>query len=534
MKWSQWGCLFVYIVPAPAGVHFMTAPHVPIPNNSMALAAVCLSSLMFGLEISSVPAILSALERTLHGDFKDVQWVMNAYTIACTSVLMATGTLADRYGRKRLFLIAIALFGVASVLCGLARDMPVMIAARFLQGATGGAMLICQVAVLSYQFPDRAARVKAFAAWGVIFGIGLGFGPVIGGAILALANWQWVFLVHGPLALATLALAWRGALESRDPNAQRLDGAGMITLSLAVFGAAYFITQGGDMGYASLPTLGIAGASALCLLAFVVVERVAACPMFDVSVFGIRTFSGALLGSAGMNVSFWPFMIYLPLYFHGVLGYGDVAAGCSLLAYTLPTLVVPPLAERLAHRYRPGWVIPGGLFAIGAGFFLMRWGSGVAQPSWLTMLPGCVCAGVGLGLTNTTVTNTTTGSVSSERTGMASGIDMSARMVTLAISIALMGQALVSGVSAYLRHVADARAWAAANALPLRHLAEAIAGGMPVAIDAGTARAALAHGFQWALLYGGIGVWMLAAISFLVFGPARPGCDSASCARAFT
>ncbi|MDA4637227.1 MFS transporter, partial [Escherichia coli] len=157
--------------------------------------------------------------------------------------------------------------------------------------------------------------------------------------------------------------------------------------------------------------------------------------------------------SIGMNVSFWPLMIYLPIYFQSGLGYDIVAAGLSLLAYTLPTLVTPPLAERLSLRYRPGIVIPLGLFTIGLGFMLMRFGSSVDHASWLTMLPGCLLAGIGLGLTNTPVTNTTTGSVSSTRAGMASGIDMSARLITLAINIALMGFILLEGTLSYLKSV---------------------------------------------------------------------------------
>jgi MFS family permease len=155
----------------------------------MALSAVCLSCLMFGLEISSIPAILPTLERVLHADFKQLQWIMNAYTIAVTTVLMATGTLADRYGRKRMFTVTIAAFGVASLICGVTENVPTLIAARFLQGASGGAMLICQIAVLSHQFQGGRERAAAFAWWGVIFGIGLGFGPIIGGGIAALLDW---------------------------------------------------------------------------------------------------------------------------------------------------------------------------------------------------------------------------------------------------------------------------------------------------------------------------------------------------------
>ncbi|WP_062219473.1 MFS transporter [Aureimonas sp. D3] len=500
---------------------------MPLSNqfrNRIALAGACLASLMFGLEISSVPVILPTLEHVLEADFNGLQWIMNAYTIAVTTVLMATGALADRYGRKRLFIASVVAFGITSVVCGLAPSTPVLIAARFLQGISGGAMLICQIAVLSHQFVDAAERGKAFGAWGIVFGLGLGFGPNIGGAIVAISNWQWVFLAHGPLALVTLLLVVDGVQESRDPDAKGLDVAGVATLSLAVFCLAFFITQGPALGFASPMALGIAAAAGVSFLAFLVAERVNPRPMFDFAVFRIRPFSGALLGSVGMNFSFWPFMIYLPIWFQSGLGYDAATAGLSLLAYTIPTLIAPPLGERLSLRYRPGVVIPAGLFTIGLGFFLMKIGSGVAHPSWATLLPGALIAGTGLGLTNTPVTNTTTGSVPSARAGMASGIDMSARMISLAVNIALMGYILVSGVRAY---IADALP-DTADASSLRSAAERIAAGDLTALgrllpnlssaDAtAIAHAALREGFEWVTLYGGLSAWLLAAASFLLF-----------------
>jgi EmrB/QacA subfamily drug resistance transporter len=500
----------------------------PAQKSTVALAAVCLASLMFGLEISSVPVILPTLEKVLHGDFKGMQWIMNAYTIACTTVLMATGTLADRFGRRRIFVIGIASFGITSLLCGLAHSVPVLIVSRFLQGMGGGTMLICQVAVLSHQFHEGKERVKAFGIWGIIFGIGLGFGPIIGGMIVAVSNWQWVFLVHVLLAAVTLVLVFSGVQESRDPHADKLDTAGIVTLSLAVFGLAYFITQGPDLGLTSVATLSILAASAMSFLLFLFAEKRSARPMFDFSVFRIRNFSGAILGSMGMNFSFWPFMIYLPIFFQSALGYGSVMAGLALLAYTLPTLVVPPVAERLAERYQPGIIIPVGMFTIGLGFLVMKYGSGVVHASGLTMLPGCVLAGIGLGMTNTTVTNTTTGSVPSTRAGMASGIDMSARLITLAINIALMGFLLLEGILSYLKSALPG----ALDASRLRVLAEKIAAGnvglqqafpelSSVDSSGAVVHAALVHGFGLVMLYGGIGVWILAAISFVIFAPLK-------------
>ena len=228
-------------------------------RSTTALAAVCLSSLMFGLEISSIPAIpaiLPTLEQVLQANFQQLQWIMNAYTIAVTTVLMATGTLADRYGRKRIFLIAIAAFGITSLICGLTESVSVLIVARFLQGLSGGAMLICQIAVLSHEFRQGRERAVAFGRWGIIFGIGLGFGPIIGGAIVALAGWKWVFLIHVLIAVVTLILAMGGVQELKDPEARSLDIAGIVTLSLSVFCLAFFITQGPDLGFTSPTGLG--------------------------------------------------------------------------------------------------------------------------------------------------------------------------------------------------------------------------------------------------------------------------------------
>jgi MFS family permease len=230
----------------------------------------------------------------------------------------------------------------------------------------------------------------------------------------------------------------------------------------------------------------------------------------------------------GMNFSFWPFMIYLPIFFQSALGYGSVTAGLALLAYTLPTLVVPPVGERLAERYHPGVVIPAGMFTIGLGFLVMKYGSGVPHASGLTMLPGCLLAGIGLGLTNTTVTNTTTGSVPSTRAGMASGIDMSARLITLAINIALMGFLLLEGILSYLKSALPGTF----DASRLRALAEKIAAGnaaLPQAFpelssadpSGAVVHAALVHGFGLVMVYGGIGVWILAAISFAIFAPLK-------------
>lgn len=492
-----------------------------------ALAAVCLSALMLGLEISSVPSILSTIEQVMKASFRQLQWIMAAYTIAMTTILMATGTLADRYGRKRIFSIGIVAFGITSLVCGLTENVSVLIVARFLQGLSAAMMLICQVAILSNQFRGGRERGTAFAWWGIIFGVGLGFGPIVGGAILALASWNWVFLVHVIFAIIALFLTHAGVQESRDPQAKSLDIAGIITLSIAVFCLVLFVTQGPVLGFTNPAALGIIGLSAASFLGFIIAEKVNPRPMLDLSVFKIRNFSGALLGSMGQNFSFWPFIIYLPIYFHVGLGYDSVHAGLALLAYTLPTLFIPPVAERLSLRYHPGFVIPIGLSTIGLGFVLMKFGSVSTQPGWL-ILPGCVLAGIGLGLTNTPVTNTITASVPGERAGMASGADMSARMTSLAFNIALMGFILVEGIMEFLRNTLEVP-----DSPGLRLFAEKIAAGDLTVLEQNAAllshvsapgeaiNAALISGFGWVMTYGAVSAFLLALGSFLIFAPRK-------------
>jgi EmrB/QacA subfamily drug resistance transporter len=499
---------------------------MPPRHPALALSAICLAALMFGLEISSVPVILPVLEAHLHADFQDLQWTMNAYTIACTTVLMATGLLADRYGRRRVFALSVLAFGIASLLCGLAPGIVALVAARFLQGLAGGAMFICSIAILSHQFPAGKARARAFAVWGVVAGIGLGFGPVVGSAIVALASWHWVFLVHAPLALLGLALIQAGVAESSDPQAraQRLDWAGTTLLTAAVLGLTWLITQGEHLGWSSPAALGLLALVLAGLAAFVAVERRHPHPMFDFSVFRIRDFSGAILGCIGMNASYWPFMVYLPLYFSAALGYGTSATGLALLVYTVPFLVMPPIAQWLLLRYQARTVIPAGLFTIGLGFLLMQWGSRFVHLGGWTVLPGALLAGIGLGLTTTPATNMTTSAVPAQRAGMASGMDVSARLITLALHIAVMGMLLVAGIAAALRAALGPHT----DAAQLRTLAEQLAGGNTAGAqqalaalatpDAAAAlvQAAVAQGFGSVMLYGGIAAWLTAAASWAV------------------
>ena len=487
-------------------------------RNKMALAAICLSAAMLGLEITSVPSVLPVLKNILSADFKQLQWIMNAYTIAMCSVLIAMGSLADRFGRKHVFTIGIISFAIASLICGLASNASILITARFLQGISAAAMLACQVAILSNQFQNGPERGVAFAWWGVVFGLGLGFGPIVGGLIIAHVSWEWVFLMHVFLAIVTLFLARIGVVESSDPHVLRVDYGGMITISCSVFGFVFMIIQGQEIGYQSPKGLVILGGSLLAFILFFIIESRVASPMFDLKSFRIRNFSGALFGAAGMNFSFWPFVVYFPIYLQGVLGYDVIIAGLTVLALTLPTVVVPPYAEKLLIKKGPRFVIPFGLICISGGFFLLWMATSSPDASWLTLMPGCMLAGVGLGLTNTPVTNTATGSLPPERAGMASGMEFSARMISLSMNIALMGFVLVNGITFHLVQLLP-------NTLTktkLIEIADTIASGdltilQNYGVSTEVTKNILMSGFSGVLLYGTIATAVLCLLAFITF-----------------
>lgn len=487
-------------------------------KNKIALAAVCLSAVMLGLEITSIPSILPTLERVLPADFRQLQWIMNAYTIAMCSVLVAMGALADRFGRKRVFLLSIVVFGAASLICGLATSAPLLIAARFLQGLSAAGMLACQVAVLSNQFQSGPERGVAFAWWGIVFGLGLGFGPIVGGAIVTVSSWEWVFLIHVLIAVITFVCAKSSVTESSDPNSIRIDIGGMITLSLSVFGLVYLITQGQELGLDNPLTIGIISAVVVSAILFVMIETKVKRPMFDFKTFKIKRFSGALIGASGMNFSFWPFIIYFPIYLQSALGYSSITAGLIVLAYTLPTVVMPPVAERLLAKRGPGFVIPLGLFFIAAGFAVLRLVAGTEYSSWLTLMPGCILAGIGLGLTNTPVTNTATGALPPERAGMASGMEFSARMISLAVNIAIMGFVLFTAVAYKIKQSVSVDITEGV----LRPIIDGVAAGnlsagASLGVSNLVAKDALIYGVSWVMSYGAIASLFLAVMAVVTF-----------------
>ncbi len=495
-------------------------------KSSLALFSVCLAALMFGLEISSVPVILPTLESTLGASIRDMQGIMASCTIGCAVVLNVSGSLADRYGRRFILCLSVGAFGITSLACGLSTSPLSLIIARLNQGIAGGAMLTCVVATLNSQFPDGAKRSQAFGTWGTVFGAGLGFGPIVGGLLLEFSNWRWTFLIHTVIALPTLFLLKKSVRETKGVSSRSLDIVGMSLLASAIFIILYYVVEGPSLGRPkftsifSVFSVFSVFSSAVFLSTFYYRQKHIENPTIDFSLFKVPAFSGEILGAIGMNFSFWPFIIYLPLYLKLGLGLPSLDASLLLLSYTLPAILSPPLGEYLALRWQARIIIPLGLLISGLGFSLLLVGEIFSLQITFSLLPGSILSGFGVGLINTLITNTSTQSVNPHQAGMASEIDTSANLITLSIIISLMGALLVGGIGRHLAQDSPSHE----NGLGIHSAAEALAAGnidnaleqIPELTAAG-AREAFTAGFLCLTAFAFVSLLLFSVLSFVTF-----------------
>ncbi len=404
--------------------------------STWTLIAICGGVFMLLVDVTIVQVALPRIQRDLHGSFTDLQWVIDAYALTLSALILTSGTVADRVGRKRVFVGGVALFTLASLLCGLAGNMTLLILARGLQGFGGAAMFATSLALIAQEFrgPERAG---AIAAWGATVGGAVAVGPLIGGVLTDGFGWQWIFFVNIPVGLATITIAMRRLVNVRDPDAERLDWAGLITFSGALFLLVFGLLRGTDEGWTSaLIVSALAGAAAL-FAAFLAVELHQRRPMFDLSLFRNRAFCGVSLATFAVGAGMFAMFPYLTFYLQDALGYSPLQGGLRLLPATVLTFIVPLLTRGMSSRRAPGALLGAGLGLTGLGLTLMH---GVTPTSrWTELLPGLLLVGAGIGLANPAIANIALGVVPPERSGMASGISNTFRIGGLAVGVAALG-----------------------------------------------------------------------------------------------
>ena len=400
------------------------------------LAAVCAGVFMLLLDVTIVNVALPDIERGFRAGLSDLQWVLDAYALTLAALLLTAGSLADLWGRRRVFATGIVLFTLGSLLCGLSTSSLFLILARGFQGIGGAIMFATALALIANAFrgPERGI---AFGVFGAITGVALAIGPVLGGVIIAALDWRWVFFVNVPIGLAALAVMLAFVEESVDPAARRPDWPGLTTFSAALSALVVGLIRSTTDGWGSTTVVACFVAAGALLGAFVVIEWRQRTPMLDLSLFRVPAFVGGLVAAFAVSASIISVLTYIVLYFQDILGFSPLQAGLRFLVFTGVIFVVAAAAGRLSSRVPARYLISSGFVLVAAGLFLM---AGLdASSGWTHFVPGFVVAGVGVGLINVPLASVAVGVVEPRRAGMASGINSTLRQVGIATGIAALG-----------------------------------------------------------------------------------------------
>lgn len=408
------------------------------------LVVVCLAIFMLLLDITVVNVALPDIQKELGASFEDLQWVVDAYALALAALLLASGSLADLLGRRRVFIAGLILFVAASLLCGLSGSPTMLNVSRGLQGIGGAMMFATSLALIAQEFEPHE-RGTAFGIWGATTGFAVAVGPLVGGALTEAFGWEWIFLVNVPIGLLTAAVTVARVPESeRDPNA-RIDWAGLLTFSAGLFFLVFALIRGNDEGWTSAPIVSMLAAAVILLAAFVVVESRRAQPMLDLRLFRKPAFTGAQIVAFSLHASMFSMFLYIVLYMQNVLGYSPLETGVRFLPISLLSFLAAPVAGKLVERLPVRAFLGAGLALVGVGLVLM---SGIdPADDWTTLLAGFVLAGVGIGFVNPPLATAAIGVVEPRRSGAASGINSTFRQVGTAVGIAGLGALLQSKVS---------------------------------------------------------------------------------------
>jgi EmrB/QacA subfamily drug resistance transporter len=412
------------------------------------LAVVCLATAMLMLDIAVVNTALPHIARDLHAGLTGVQWVVDAYTLALATVVLSAGSVADRFGRRRIFIWGMGLFTLSSLACALAPNIAVLDGARAVQGTAAAMLFASSLAILADAYPGKAERAQAFALYGATIGASFALGPLVGGALTSGFSWQAVFYVNLPLGVLALVASFAWLRESNDPAARRIDWPGQATLTAGLFLLVLGLLRGNQEGWTSTRILAELIGGGLLLLAFVLVERHVREPMLPLGLFRNRAFTGAQVAAFSISASFFALFLYMTLYLQEVLHLSPFDTGLVYLPGTILMFIVSAASAQLADRTSPGALITTGLILVAAGLALMVL-AGV-DSTWLALLPGLLVVCVGTGLVNPALASVALSSADNTKSGLAAGVNDAFRQGGIAVGVAAFG-ALFSA-SAALGH----------------------------------------------------------------------------------
>jgi EmrB/QacA subfamily drug resistance transporter len=484
------------------------------------LAAVCAGVMMLLLDVTIVNVALPSIERDFSATLADLQWVISGYALALAAFMLTAGSLADRYGRRRLFAAGLVLFTVASTLCGLSTGPIFLVVARAVQGVGGAIMFATSLALLADAFRGKD-RAVAFGVFGAVTGAAVAVGPVLGGLITSGLSWRWIFFVNIPVGAVALLITALRVPESKDAHAAPLDIAGFVSFSAALVALVFGLIRSTDVGWGSAQVVGSLIAGGVLLGLFGVIEYRTPRPMFDLSLLKVPTFVGGLLAAFGISASLFSLLTYLIIYMQNILGFSAVGAGLRFLPLTGAIFVTAGIAGRLSGHAPRRVLIGAGFVLIAAGLFAMR---GVTvTSSWTHLVVGMVLAGVGAGLVNVPLVSTAVGVVHPSRAGMASGINNTLRQAGVAAGVAVLGTIFAAQIRASVNaHLSAtplaAHAAAFAHAISTGGAVQAVSSA-PAALRATLAAAAqqsFVDGLNLILLIGAVAAGVAALTSLVL------------------
>lgn len=400
------------------------------------LAVVCAATALLLLDVTVVNVALPALEDDLGASFAELQWVIDAYALTLAVTLLTAGSLADRLGRRSVFVAGLLIFTAASAACAAAPSPVALDAARAVQGVGAAAMFATSLALLAEDYRGRD-RGRALGIWGAVSGAALAIGPLVGGALVDGLGWRWIFWLNLPIGLVLAAMAVTRLRESRDPAAGRIDVPGAAFFSLGLFLLVLALIRGNPDGWGSPLVVACLVGAPLALGAFAWVELRTTHPMLDIRLFRQRAFAGTALVAFVQSVALYPMFLFLALYFQGPLGYTPLETGLRLLPVTVTLFVLAPISGSLTSRVSLRTLLTAGLLLIGAGLLLMR---GVEEgDDWTALLSGMLVGGAGIGVISPALAAAMVGVLPVDRSGLSSGINNTFRQVGIAAGIAGLG-----------------------------------------------------------------------------------------------
>jgi EmrB/QacA subfamily drug resistance transporter len=400
---------------------------------------------MLMLDISVINTALSKIAHGLDTGLGGLQWVVDAYTIPLAATVLTAGAIADRFGRRRLFLLGLGIFTASSALCGAAGVIGVLVGARAVQGLGASLLFATALALIGQVTPDRESRAKALAAFGAAIGASFALGPFIGGSLTALFSWRAIFLVNVPIGLLVGWVTYRRVPEGRDPTPRRVDLPGQVTLISGLFLLVLALLRGNQDGWGSTGILAALVGAGLLLTCFVIVEQRSREPMLPLRLFRQRRFAGSQVAVFAIASSIFAVFLYLTLYVQTVLHFSPIQTGLVYLPGTFTVFVVSGMTAQLGAKFSPAKLASLGLVLVSAGLAGML-AIGVGS-SWTALLPGLLASAVGMGLFNPAGSALALQALPDEQSGLASGANDTFRQTGVAIGIAALGTLVPAGAA---------------------------------------------------------------------------------------